>query len=101
MKLRQTRYVPKRPKRTLLKVLDVIMVILLVLLWLNKDKFGITSANLLIISGFIVLGITLASMNRKKDKENTADDEFLAHMRDEIGKENYMDTDFFFGKEDK
>lgn len=97
MKLRQSRYVPKKNRYTLLKVLDIVMLAALAVMWLGRERLGIDLPDLLIISGFLLLGAVLAAFNRRKDKELRVEDEFLEKMRDEIGKENYSDTSFFFG----
>ncbi len=96
MKLRESRYKPKRRRRTLIKILDTAMCIATAVLWFFHKEWGISAGDMLIITGLVVLAVTIASANRRVERGIKVSDEHIEKLRDEIGKDKFGDNSVFF-----
>ncbi len=96
MKLRQTRYVPKRRKNRLVRYLDIFMVIAAAALWLNRGRFNISVSDMLIVSGLVLFALVFSSANRHMEKDLRVEDEHIEKLRENIGKDNYNENVWFF-----
>ena len=99
MKLRQTRYTPKKRRNPLLTALMAVLVVILLVMWLNMDRFGLEFSDMLIATGIALLLLSIASTNRKKEKEIEISDKQLEEMRDKIGKHEYSTSAMYFDEE--
>ena len=96
MKLRQTRYTPKKRRNPMLTALMAVLIVLLISMWLNKSRFGLNTGDLLIATGVVVLVFSIANANKKKEKEIAVSDKQLEEMRDKIGKDEYSTSTIYF-----
>lgn len=96
MKLRQTRYTPKKRRNPMLTALMAVLIVLLLSMWLNKSRFGLNTGDLLIATGVVVLVFSIANANKKKEKEIAVSDKQLEEMRDKIGKDEYSTSTIYF-----
>lgn len=101
MKLRQTRYTPKKRRNPLLKALTAVLVVILLVMWLNMDRFGFEFSDMLIATGIALILLSVANANRKKEKEIEISDKQLEEMRDKIGKDEYSTSSMYFDEEFK
>ncbi|MGN0602394.1 MAG: hypothetical protein ACI4I2_00295 [Oscillospiraceae bacterium] len=99
MKLRQTRYTPKKRRNPLLKALMAILVVLLLVMWLNMDRFGFKFSDMLIATGIALILLSIANANRKMEKDIEISDKQLEEMRDKIGKDEYSTSSMYFDEE--
>lgn len=96
MKLRQTRYTPKKRRNPLLKALMAVLVVILLVMWLNMDRFGLKFSDMLIATGIVLILLSIANANRRMEKEIEISDKQLEEMRDKIGKDEYSTSSMYF-----
>ncbi|MGN0554088.1 MAG: hypothetical protein ACI4I1_11930 [Oscillospiraceae bacterium] len=101
MKLRQTRYTPKKRRNPLLKALMAVLVVILLVMWLNMDRFGVEFSDMLIATGIALILLSIANANRKMEKDIEISDKQLEEMRDKIGKDEYSTSAMYFDEEFK
>ncbi|MGN1134897.1 MAG: hypothetical protein ACI4SF_01620 [Oscillospiraceae bacterium] len=99
MKLRQTRYTPKKKRNPLLKALMSILIVLLLVMWLNMERFGFEFSDMLIATGIALILLSIANANRKMEKDIEISDKQLEEMRDKIGKDEYSTSSMYFDEE--
>lgn len=96
MKLRESRFVPKRRSNILLKILDTALCAGLVLMWFFHETLGISAADMFIISGLIIIAVIFASANSRTERKLKAAESHNEKLRDEIGKDKFGDNSVFF-----
>lgn len=84
----------------MLTALMAIMIVMLIVMWLNKDRFGLDTGDMLISTGAVLIVFSIANMNRKTEKNISASDKQLEEMRDKIGKDEYSTSAIYFDEED-
>lgn len=99
MKLRQTRYTPKKRRNPLLKALMAVLVVILLVMWLNMDRFGVKFSDMLIATGIALILLSIANANRKMEKDIEISDKQLEEMRDKIGKDEYSTSAMYFDED--
>ena len=99
MKLRQTRYTPKKRRNPLLKALTAVLVVILLVMWLNMSRFGFELSDMLIATGITLILLSIANANRKKEKEIEISDKQLEEMREKIGKDEYSTSTMYFNED--
>lgn len=83
----------------MLTALMAVMIVMLIVMWLNKDRFGIDTGDMLIATGAVLIVFSIANMNRKTEKSISASDKQLEEMRDKIGKDEYSTSAIYFDEE--
>lgn len=101
MKLRQTRYTPKKKRNPMLTAIMAILALSLIVMWLNKSRFGLGTGDMLIATGAVLIVFSIANMNRKTEKDIAISDKQLEEMRDKIGKDEYTTSTIYFDNNDK
>ena len=96
MRLRTSRYVPKKQKNRLLDVLVTALLLSAVGMWIFRERLGLDVSSLCIYTGIMLIPVSFMSINKSKEKELHADDKQLEKMRDEIGKDSYHDNSIFY-----
>lgn len=101
MKLRETRYMPKKRRNPLLKAMTAVLVIFVLAMWLNKERFGLELSDMFIASGIALGVLSLTMINRNKEKEVDLSDKQVLEMRDKIGKDEYSTSSMFYSDKDE
>lgn len=101
MKLRTSRYVPKKRKNRLLDFLVVALLLSAAAMWIFRDRLEIELSTLCIYTGLMLLPAALWALNRRKERELRTEEKFLEKMRDEIGKDSYHDNLIFYDDKKK
>lgn len=77
-----------------------LMIVMLIVMWLNKDRFGLDTGDMLIATGAVLLVFSIANMNRRTEKNISVSDKQLEEMRDKIGKDEYITSAIYFEEGD-
>ncbi len=93
MKLRQERYKPKPQRKRILNFMSLFIGVIIIIMWIFKDSAGIDTPSMFIYTGFGVLIISLAVLNKGRERDIKADDEHLEKLRENMGKNG--DSIFF------
>lgn len=101
MKLRETRYMPKKRRNPLLKAMTAVLVIFVLAMWLNMERFGLELSDMFIASGIALGVLSLTMINRNKEKEVDLSDKQVLEMRDKIGKDEYSTSSMFYSDKDE
>jgi|GEM_PF-4870902 len=101
MKLRETRYMPKKRRNPLLKAMTAVLVIFVLAMWLNMERFGLELSDMFIASGIALGVLSLTMINRNKEKEVDLSDKQVLEMRDKIGKDEYSTSSMFYDDKDE
>lgn len=101
MKLRETRYMPKKRRNPLLKAMTAVLVIFVLAMWLNMERFGLELSDMFIASGIALGVLSLTMINRNKEKEVDLSDKQVLEMRDKIGKDEYSTSLMFYDDKDE
>lgn len=101
MKLRETRYMPKKRRNPLLKAMTAVLVIFVLVMWLNMERFGLELSDMFIASGIALGVLSLTMINRNKEKEVDLSDKQVLEMRDKIGKDEYSTSSMFYDDKDE
>lgn len=90
-------YNPKERPSRLLRISSLLFVAGTIALWLFGKRLGLSTGDLLIMSGIAVLLLTLSINGRRAEKQAKERQNALMQMREECGKGNY-NNDIFYDK---
>ena len=90
-------YAPKERPARLLRVSSLLFAAGTAALWIFGEKLGLSTGDLLIMSGIAVLLLTLSINSRRSEKRSEQQRNDIMQIREECGKGDY-NNDIFYDK---
>lgn len=83
-------YVPKKRRPILLRSCSIFFCAGTVLMWVFREKYGIETGDLLIMSGIAVLLMTCLMQGKRAEKKLEKSDEELRKIREQCCRDEYF-----------
>ena len=91
-------YTPKERPSRLLRISSLLFAAGTAALWIFGRNFGLSTGDLLIMSGIAVLLLTCSINGRRAEKQVKEQNQALMQMRENCGKDNYNNDIFYNDK---
>ena len=91
-------YTPKERPSRLLRISSLLFAAGTIGLWIFGSRFGLSTGDLLIMSGIAVLLLTCSINGRRAEKKAKEQNQALMQMRENCGKDNYNNDIFYNDK---
>lgn len=88
-------YTPKERPSRLLRVSSILFAVGTIILWIVGSKIGISTGDMLIMTGIAVLLLTCSINGRRAEKKSKEYSETILKMREECGKGDYNNDIFY------
>ncbi|MBQ5320076.1 MAG: hypothetical protein J6K17_13375 [Oscillospiraceae bacterium] len=88
-------YTPKERPSRLLRISSLLFAAGTIALWIFGKNIGLSTGNLLIMSGIAVLLLTCSINSRRAEKKAKEQSEAVMKMREECGKGDYNNDIFY------
>ncbi len=90
-------YSPKERPSRLLRISSLLFAAGTAVLWIFGRDFGLSTGDLLIMTGFALFLITFSVNGRRAEKKSRELDKAVMKLRDECGKGDYNNDIFYDG----
>lgn len=90
-------YKPKERPARLLRISTLLFALGTMVMWLVGERFGLSTGDMLIMSGIAVLLLSCSINSRHAEKLSREQQDAIMKMREECGKGDY-NNDIFFDK---